>query len=699
MHTHAAPGRDVKRPVRTRRRATGALRERRRPARDSHGAQQVGVQHEFSGAAAVGHCPQCGHGQPMQLGRRRVLLSCQAFSGLQHRTRTGVAAVIADDVGGERVDGLHLGDDVEIAARVQLNVDVRERLQPGPELASGAPHALGHCAHQTVIAGEQCDDPVGLTELVLTQHHRSIPVQPHHMSFSFQTDRSRYAAPIILVPMVGNERFPTLTQQLFQLASGTVTSEQLVRRSLDAITASQPTLNAFRVVLTAQALTDAAEADRKRATGQDLSQHPLLGIPIAVKDDVDVAGVPTRFGTDGDVAPARADSEVVRRLRAAGAVIVGKTNTCELGQWPFTSGPGFGHTRNPWSREHTPGGSSGGSAAAVAAGLVAAAIGSDGAGSVRIPAAWTHLVGIKPQRGRISTWPLPEAFNGITVNGILARTVTDAAVVLDAASGNVEGDLHKPPPVRVSDFVAQAPGPLKIALSTKFPYSVFGAKLHPEIRAAMDAMATQLEELGHTIVAAEPDYNLSMSWSFLSRSTSGLLDWADRLGPGVSLDKRTRANLGTGWVLSQNVLRKARAREADAHRRIGWIFNLVDVVLAPTTAQPPPRANRFDKLSGLATDRAMIQACPVTWPWNLLGWPSINVPAGFTHGGLPIGVQLMGPANSEPLLISLAAELEALNGWATKQPDVWWIPPPAPDPDRTGREEPAVTGVVSDEVA
>lgn len=137
-------------------------------------------------------------------------------------------------------------------------------------------------------------------------------------------------------------------------------------------------------------------------------------------------------------------------------MIVGKTNTCELGQWPFTSGPGFGHTRNPWSRRHTPGGSSGGSAAAVAAGLVTAAIGSDGAGSIRIPAAWTHLVGIKPQRGRISTWPLPEAFNGVTVNGVLARTVEDAALVLDAASGNVEGDRHQPPPVTVSDFVGIA---------------------------------------------------------------------------------------------------------------------------------------------------------------------------------------------------------------------------------------------------
>jgi amidase len=472
-------------------------------------------------------------------------------------------------------------------------------------------------------------------------------------------------------------RFPTLTHQLYQLAAGTVTSDELVRRSLDAITASQPILNAFRVVLAEQALADAAKADRKRAAGEEL---PLLGIPIAVKDDVDVAGVPTRFGAAGNIRPAREDSEVVRRLRAAGAVIVGKTNTCELGQWPFTSGPAFGHTRNPWSREHTPGGSSGGSAAAVAAGLVAAAIGSDGAGSVRIPAAWTHLVGIKPQRGRISTWPLAEAFNGITVNGVLARTVTDAALVLDAASGNVAGDLHKPPPVRVADFVGQAPGPLNIAMSTKFPYTIFRAKLHPEIRAAVETVAGQLEELGHTVRRHDPDYTLGMSWNFLSRSTSGLLDWVDRLGHEVTLDKRTLANMRMGRVLSENVLRKARAREADAQRRIGWIFNLVDVVVAPTTAQPPPVVHDFDHRGGLSTDRTMIKACPVTWPWNLLGWPSINVPAGFTSEGLPIGVQLMGPANSEPLLISLAAALEAINGWAMKQPEPWWNIPQSEEP-------------------
>src|SRR3984957_16505234 len=293
-------------------------------------------------------------------------------------------------------------------------------------------------------------------------------------------------------------RFPTLTDQLYQLANGEVTSDELVRRSLHAIDLSQSTLNAFRVVLTETALADAAAADLRRANGD---QPPLLGIPIAVKDDVDIAGVPTAFGTSGSVRLATQDAEVVRRLKAAGAGIVGKTNTCELGQWPFTSGPGFGHTRNPWSRKHTPGGSSGGSAAAVAAGLVTAAIGSDGAGSVRIPAAWTHLVGIKPQRGRISTWPLPEAFNGITVYGVLAHTVADAALLLDAASGNADGDLHKPPPVRLGDDVHVAPGPCKIAMSLRFPFTAFPARLHPAIHAAMDSIAARLQSGGRTAMA------------------------------------------------------------------------------------------------------------------------------------------------------------------------------------------------------
>ena len=222
------------------------------------------------------------------------------------------------------------------------------------------------------------------------------------------------------------------------------------------------------------------------------------------------------------------------------------------------------------------------------------------------------------------------------------------------------------------DHVGIAPGSLRIALSTRFPFTIFPARLHPEIAAALQSVGDQLRLLGHTVIEGNPDYGLRLSWNFLSRSTSGLLDWAERLGDDVEFDRRTLSNMRMGKLLSQKVLRAARSNEAANQRRVGSIFRIVDVVLAPTTALPPPEAEAFDRLSGLGTDREMIAACPVTWPWNVLGWPSINVPAGFTSEGLPIGVQLMGPANSEPLLVSLAAELEALGGWAAKQPAQWW---------------------------
>jgi amidase len=196
--------------------------------------------------------------------------------------------------------------------------------------------------------------------------------------------------------------------------------------------------------------------------------------------------------------------------------------------------------------------------------------------------------------------------------------------------------------------------------------------LHPEILAATRAVGKQLELLGHTVVPGNPDYGLRLSWDFLARSTAGLRDWEERLGDGVILDPRTLSNLHMGHALGEAILRSARRHEAADQRRVGSIFDIVDVVLAPTTAQPPPLARSFDRLSGFGTDRAMIAACPLAWPWNVLGWPSINVPAGFTSEGLPIGVQLMGPANSEGMLISLAAELEAVCGWSTKQPTVWW---------------------------
>ncbi|MFI8528972.1 amidase [Streptomyces aquilus] len=463
-----------------------------------------------------------------------------------------------------------------------------------------------------------------------------------------------------------HDRSAGLVETARALADGTVTARVLVERTLARIEAEQGSLNAFRIVRAEAALAEADAADKELAAGV---RKPLLGVPVAVKDDMDVAGEPTAFGCRGEFPPVAEDGEAVRRLRAAGAVVVGKTNTCEFGQWPFTEGPAFGVTRNPWNADHTPGGSSGGSAAAVAAGLVPAALGSDGAGSVRIPASWTHLIGIKPQRGRISTWPRGESFQGITVNGTLARTVADAALLLDAASGNHALDPHRPPSVDASAAARRDPDRLRIALALKPPFTALPARLHPAVRAKVVQLADQLAALGHTVEEADPPYG-QIGLTFIPRATAGL---AERVGEApfpALLDRRTRDAARLGRLLGGAPLRAARRAEAVLHRRIGGFFRSYDVVLAPTTAAPPPRIGSMLPLSGFATDRAMIAACPYAWPWNVLGWPGVNVPAGFVDGGLPVGAQLLGPANSEPLLISLAAQLEAELRWHEAWPPV-----------------------------
>ncbi|WP_020668665.1 amidase [Amycolatopsis nigrescens] len=452
--------------------------------------------------------------------------------------------------------------------------------------------------------------------------------------------------------------FAGLAEQAELLATSAVSSAELTAESLRRIEATQPTLNAFRVLRPEQARREAAEADRRLAAGERV---PLLGVPIAVKDDVDVAGLPTAFGCAGEFPVASTDSEVVRRLKHAGAVIVGKTNTPEIGQWPFTEGSAFGVTRNPWRPEYTPGGSSGGSAAAVAAGLVPAALGSDGAGSVRIPAAWNHLVGIKPQRERISPAPEPELFHGITVLGPLARTVADAALLLDVAAGT--GGVHQA-------AAGRAPGRLRIGLTARAAFTGTPVTLHPEIRTAVARLAGTLRGLGHEVVGVRPNYGL-VGLTFLPRSLVGVRDWLRRVPDTALLDPRTRANGRSGSIAGPS-LRLARAAEPLLHKRIGAVFDRVDVLLAPTTASPPPRVGAFDRLSGWQTDQAMIAACPYAWPWNVLGWPGVNVPAGFSAAGLPLGAQLLGPRDSEERLISLAAQLETVERWHERRPPVSW---------------------------
>ena len=443
-----------------------------------------------------------------------------------------------------------------------------------------------------------------------------------------------------------------LVAQAKAVARGETTSVQLTQDALDQADATQPTLNAFRRLRRDAALVEAKDADRRLAAGERL---PLLGVPVAIKDDMDLAGEPTAFGCAGDYPVATEDGVLVRQLRAAGAVIVGKTNTPEFGLWPITEGAAFGITRNPWHLGHTPGGSSGGSAAAVAAGIVAAAVGSDGAGSIRIPAAWTHLVGIKPGRG---TLPTPEAFNGITEWGPLARTTEDAALLLDVLAGE-------------SRFRAAAdrePRRLRVALSLR-PAFMGGVRvrLDDQVRAAVVGLARHLTALGHEIVVDDPSYGL-LGLTFLPRSLAGVEEWCVAAPNRSLLDFRTSDTGRMGARLAGRALTVSRAAQKHYRRKVGRLFERVDVVLAPTTATPPLPVGAIDGLSGWRTDRTVMAACPYAWPWNALGWPGLNVPAGLTREGLPVGAQLLAPQGGEELLISLAAQLESVLRWGDRRP-------------------------------
>src|SRR5918912_3077038 len=256
--------------------------------------------------------------------------------------------------------------------------------------------------------------------------------------------------------------FAGVARQAELIRSGEVSSRELVMLHLERIERLDPELNAFRKVMSERALVDAQQADGRRGAGEE---RPLLGVPIAVKDVEDVTGEVTRFGTDAFTKPAAQDSELVRRLRAAGAVIVGKTNTPELAIMGDTEGPAFGITRNPWNTDRSPGGSSGGSAAAVAAGLCAGATASDGMGSIRIPASHCGLVGLKPTRDRIPLSPLTEHWYGLSVAGFVTRSVRDTALLLAVGAGDDA----------LVESAGRTPDRVRVAVSTRPP---FPARVH-----------------------------------------------------------------------------------------------------------------------------------------------------------------------------------------------------------------------------
>jgi amidase len=445
-----------------------------------------------------------------------------------------------------------------------------------------------------------------------------------------------------------------------------VSPRELVRLHLDRIARIDPRLNSFRKVFAEKALLEADRAEARIGAGEE---RPLLGVPIAIKDEVDVAGEVNTIGTDGFDERAAEDSEMVRRLREAGAILLGLTLLPEMAICGFTESATYGVTRNPWNPQRSPGGSSGGSAAAVAAGLVPIASAGDGAGSIRIPAASCGLFGLKPSRGRVSLAPDLEGWDGLGVFGSLSRTVLDAALYLDVTSGGSQEPEAPPPPGR--PFVEAArtpPGKLRIAWSTAPPRNAAPPIVSDVVRGAVAEAVELLDTLGHEVAHRDPDWG-RIGDNVSARFLGGVARAVDRVPHPDRLERRTRGFRRLGMVLPDSLYERARGpgREAD-RRRVNAIFDDFDVLLTPVMGGTAVPVRHWEGQGAIRTAIGMGRFYPFCVPWNHLGNPAMAVPFGFAGDGMPLSVQFIGRSGDEATLLSLAAQLEAERPWADKTP-------------------------------
>jgi amidase len=464
--------------------------------------------------------------------------------------------------------------------------------------------------------------------------------------------------------------FRSATELASLVRSGELGAGELVAASLRRIEALEPTVNAFTHVAYDSAIAAAAEI---RAG----DERPFPGVPIAIKDNRPVEGMPMTVGSDlfGDYVAQR-DSFLVRRLRQAGFVIVGKTTLSEMGILPTTETRRFGPTHNPWRLDHTPGGSSGGSAAAVAAGMVPLAHGNDGGGSIRIPAACCGLVGLKVARGRISVGP-ESGHSFLGTDGILTRRVADTAAVLDVIAGYEPGDATwaPPPPASYSELARREPRGLRIALAFNPPIE---AELDPMCERATRDAALLLESLGHSVEETEPPW-----------AETGLLqDFTRTFGPLVSMQTLVGGLLRGREVTEEDVepltwamWTRARSqgtmtylavqsRLESVARSIVTFLAPYDALLTPALARRPVHIGEIHGLGPNPWDQYHSSGpfTPYTAIINVTGLPAIAVPLFQGDDGLPLAVQLVGPPAREEVVLALAAQLEQANPWAARRP-------------------------------
>ncbi|WP_286221427.1 amidase [Marinobacter apostichopi] len=464
---------------------------------------------------------------------------------------------------------------------------------------------------------------------------------------------------------------------------GEVTPREVCEAAIDRATRVNGSLNA----ICHPQFTEALEQEFPASAA-------FSGVPLLLKDLAqEQAGHPCTYGSRSLTRNiASQDSEFVRRAREAGLVFLGRTATPEFGLKAVTESELWGPSRNPWQTECTPGGSSGGSGAAVAAGVVPMAGANDGGGSIRIPAAYNGLFGLKPSRGRISSGPLVgEAWTGASSDHVVSRTVRDSAAMLDVLGGSAPGDPFQipAPEGRYRDLIQQSPGTLKIGVFTASPY---GTDVAPDCVAAVEATARVLENLGHEVEYARPDYDgIALARCYLGLyfgEVSAMMARArEEFGAGddsFELDTRLIGMLGNTMPLPDYVRR--RQRWNDFSRALGAFFGRYDLYLCPTTGQLPARIGELDtpahlklvakvmlalkagKLvhrTGQVDQMAMesLARTPFTQLANLTGTPAMSVPMHWTQSGLPVGVQFGGRHGDEARLLQLAAQLEEANPW------------------------------------